>query len=81
MRHFFVFTFLLLSLSGFSQDNITLTISAKNKQGNKIEGVEVSFLNVNKLIEDQQNDKLVYNNLAKGYYELLVSAEGYASVI
>ena len=81
MRHFFVFTFLLFTLSGFSQENIKLTITAKNKQGNKIEGVEVSFLNFNRLTENQQNDKLVYNNLAKGYYELLITAEGYASVI
>jgi len=81
MRHFVAFAFLFFTVAGFSQENIKLTISAKNKQGKKIEGVEVSFLNINRLDENQQNDKLVYNNLAKGYYELLISAEGYASVI
>ena len=81
MRHFFVFTCLLLTLSGFSQENFTLTISAKNKQGNKIEGVEVNFLNFNPSVEIQDKEKHVYNNLTKGYYELLITAEGYASVI
>ena len=81
MRHFFVFTFLLLTLTGFSQENITLTISAKHKQGNKIEGVEVNFLNFNPSVDIQDKEKHVYNNLTKGYYELLITAEGYASVI
>jgi iron complex outermembrane receptor protein len=81
MRHFFVFTCLLLTLTGFSQENITLTISAKNKQGNKIEGVEVNFLNFNPSVDIQDKEKHVYNNLTKGYYELLITAEGYASVI
>ena len=81
MRQFFVFALLLLTFSGFSQETIKLTIAVKNKQGNKIEGVEVSFLNINQLIDSKENEKLVYNNLAKGYYELLISAEGYASVI
>ena len=81
MRQFFVFALLLLTFSGFSQETINLTIAVKNKQGNKIEGVEVSFLNINQLIDSKENEKLVYNNLAKGYYELLISAEGYASVI
>jgi iron complex outermembrane receptor protein len=81
MRHFFVFTCLLLTLTGFSQENITLTISAKHKQGNKIEGVEVNFLNFNPSVDIQDKEKHVYNNLTKGYYELLITAEGYASVI
>jgi iron complex outermembrane receptor protein len=81
MRQFFVFAFLLFTATGFSQETVKLTISAKNKQGNKIEGVEVSFLNFNRSVDIQENEKLVYNNLTKGYYELLITAEGFASVI
>jgi iron complex outermembrane receptor protein len=81
MRHFFVFALLLLTVSGFSQETIKLTISGLNKQGNKIEGVEVSFLNANQMADLKDNKGLVYKNLSKGYYELLITAEGYASVI
>ena len=81
MRQFFVLAFLLITVSGFSQETINLTISAKNKQGVKIEGVEVNFLNFNRGVGLKQNTGLVYNNLAKGYYELLITAEGFASVI
>ena len=81
MRQFFVIAFLLFTATGFSQETIKLTISAKNKQGVKIEGVEVSFLNFNRLAEANANKSIEYNNLRKGYYELLITAEGYASVI
>ena len=81
MRQFFVLGLLLLVLPGFSQETIKLTISAKNKQGGKVENVEVSFLNFNSMVPTQENNGLVYNNLAKGYYELLITAEGFASVI
>ena len=81
MRQFFVLAFLLITVSGFSQETINFTISAKNKQGVKIEGVEVNFLNFNRGVGLKQNTGLVYNNLAKGYYELLITAEGFASVI
>ena len=81
MRQFFVLAFLLITVSGFSQETINLTISAKNKQGVKIEGVEVNFLNFNRGVGLKQSTGLVYNNLAKGYYELLITAEGFASVI
>jgi len=50
MRQFFIFAFLLFTVAGFSQETVKLTISAKNKQGNKIEGVEVSFLNFNRMV-------------------------------
>ena len=81
MRQIFVLAFLLLTATGFSQETIKLTISAKNKQGVKVEGIEVSFLNFNRLAEVNANKGVEYNNLRKGYYELLISAEGYASVI
>ncbi len=81
MRQFFVLTLLLLTVSGFSQETIKLTISAKNKQGVKVEGIEVSFFNFNRLAELNENKGIEYNNLRKGYYELLITAEGYASVI
>lgn len=81
MRQFFVLAFILFTATGFSQDTIKLTISAKNKQGGKVEGIEVSFLNSNRLAEVNANKSIEYNNLRKGYYELLISAEGYASVI
>jgi len=81
MRHFFVFAFLLITLSGFSQETIKLSISAKNKQGIKVEGIEVSLLNSNQLVVVNEKTGIVFNNLSKGYYELLITAEGYASVI
>lgn len=81
MRHFFVFAFLLITLSGFSQETIKLSISAKNKQGIKVEGIEVSLLNSNQLVDVNEKTGIVFNNLSKGYYELLITAEGYASVI
>ena len=81
MRHFFVFAFLLIALSGFSQETIKLSISAKNKQGIKVEGIEVSLLNSNQLVDVNEKTGIVFNNLSKGYYELLITAEGYASVI
>ena len=81
MRQIFVLAFLLLTATGFSQETIKLTISAKNKQGVKVEGIEVSFLNFNRLADVNANKGVEYNNLTKGYYELLISAEGYASVI
>lgn len=81
MRHFFVFAFLLITLSGFSQETIKLSISAKNKQGIKVEGIEISLLNSNQLVVVNEKTGIVINNLSKGYYELLITAEGYASVI
>jgi iron complex outermembrane receptor protein len=81
MRQFFVLALLLITVSVFSQETIKLSISAKNKQGVKIEGVEVSFLNYNRLVDMQEKTGLVYHDLRKGYYELLITADGYASVI
>ena len=81
MRQIFVLAFLLLTATGFSQETIKLTISAKNKQGVKVEGIEISFLNFNRLADVNANKGVEYNNLTKGYYELLITAEGYASVI
>ena len=81
MRQFFVLAFLLITVSGFSQETIKISISAKNMQGVKIEGVEVSFLNANPMADLKDNTGLVYKNLSKGYYELLITADGYASVI
>ena len=81
MRHFFVFAFLLITLFGFSQETIKLSISAKNKQGIKVEGIEVSLLNSNQLVVVNEKTGIVFINLSKGYYELLITAEGYASVI
>ena len=81
MRHFFVFAFLLITLFGFSQDTIKLSISAKNKQRIKVEGIEVSLLNSNQLVVVNEKTGIVFINLSKGYYELLITAEGYASVI
>ena len=56
MRQFFVLAFILFTATGFSQETIKLTISAKNKQGVKVEGIEVSFLNSNRL-EEKSHEK------------------------
>ena len=67
MRHFFVFAFLLITLFGFSQETIKLSISAKNKQGIKVEGIEVSLLNSNQLVVVNEKTGIVFINLSKGY--------------
>ncbi len=81
MRHLLFSLLVLASLNLFSQESITLTVSAKNNKGMILSGIEARFLNASLVADVQNKEKLIYTKVPKGYYEISISAEGYATMI
>ena len=81
MRHLLLCLIVLISTSVFSQETFTLSVSAKNEKGVFINNLDARFLNYSPIADGKEKEKIIFSTIPKGYYELVIKADGYATTV
>lgn len=64
----------------FAQSNFKVTFHIAEANGNLIQNPSIRFLN-NPFIAKSESDKLVFNNIPKGTYTIIIEAENFATIV